>query len=33
MVFNDYAEAGYLKNIQNLIGFVVPVLKVPAHLH
>lgn len=30
--FFDYKEAGYLKSIQKLIGFPVPVLKVPAHL-
>jgi ATP-dependent RNA helicase RhlE len=30
--FCDHEEAGYLKNIQKLIGFPVPVLKVPAHL-
>lgn len=30
--FCDHEEAGYLKSIQKLIGFPVPVLKVPAHL-
>ena len=30
--FCGHEEAGYLKSIQKLIGFPVPVLKVPAHL-